>query len=146
MSRTKHGAYRLKLALEHGQIDGRSAVGQALKRLRSSFETSLGGQLSMQEAALVDRAVVKLVILESIERWALQQSQLIAPDGRLPGVLARNYLSWSAELRRDLQALGLSRRSKDAGTLEALLNEAANDTESEVNPTSESTESRQGGQ
>jgi hypothetical protein len=119
----RHGLYSLKSKLERGKIDLRSAVGQAMKRRRADLENSLGGrdQLSAQETALLDRVVVKVLVLESVEAWALKQPRLVRRGGNLPPVLSRNYLSWSAELRRDLLALGLSRRAKVVPNLASYL-------------------------
>lgn len=128
MGKVRHGLYSVKAKLERGKLDLRSSMGQAMKRLRADLEASLGGrdQLSAQEVALLDRIVVKLLVLESIETWALQQPKLIKRGGLLPPVLSRNYLSWSAELRRDLLALGLQRRAKDLPNLQEYLRTRAN--------------------
>lgn len=133
MSPTKpsHGAYQLKSKLEQGKLDLRSSAGQAMKRLREAFHADLGGDLSTAQKALVDRAITKIMIAELVEAWTLKQTSIISTSGELPPVLKQNYLSWSAELRRDLLALGLQRRPKDVKDLGSLLSEAANDTEAE---------------
>jgi hypothetical protein len=110
-----HGANTLKRILSNGKLDHRSSVGRALRRLRAQFTADLGGQeaLSTQESALVDRVVIKILVLHTVEGWTLRRRSLVKRSGQLPAVLDRNYISWSESLRRDLVALGLKRRAKD---------------------------------
>ncbi len=111
----KHGAYALQRALQARKIDGRSSIGQALKRLRTGFEAALGGDLSPQRSALLDEVVFKVVILQSVREWAFARPRLLGRGGLLPPILARCYLSWSDSLARNLSLLGLERVARDLG-------------------------------
>lgn len=142
----KHGGHALLAALKHQKIDGRSEVGVQLRKLRTAIERDLGGveNLSAAQRAILDRALFKILICESVERWVFSQPKLIKRGGTLPPVLGRVYLGWTEALRRDLLALGLQRHAKHANSLEALLHEAANDPEPEGEPAGESAELREG--
>lgn len=128
---TKHGAWSLKRAVDLGKLDGRSEAGQAIKRLRTQLEIDLGGaeHLSTQERILLDRIVKKVLIVEALETYALSRGSIFKRNGELIGALGKHYLSYAEALRRDLLAIGLQRRAKDAGSLDALLSDAASDTE-----------------
>jgi hypothetical protein len=129
----KHGGYAMLSALQSRKIDGRSEIGVQLRKLRQAIEADLGGveNISTAQRALLDRALFKMLICEGVERWALSQPKLIKRDGTIPPVLGRVYLGWSEALRRDLQIVGLQRRAKDAGSLDALLRAAVDDDENQ---------------
>lgn len=128
----QHGAWTLKRAIDNKRLDMRSEAGQAVKRLRAQLETDLGGadSLSTQERLLVDRIVKKTLIIETLEIYALGRKTIFKRNGELIGALGRHYLSFAAELRRDLQTLGMKRRSKEIG-LHDLLREAVTDDENQ---------------
>lgn len=119
----RHGAWSLKRALDLGKLDGRSEAGQALKRLRTQLETDLGGveNLSAQERILLDRIVKKVLIVEMLESYSLSRRSIFKRNGELIGALGRHYLSFCESLRRDLVAVGLSRRAKGVPSLSAYL-------------------------
>jgi hypothetical protein len=90
------------------------------------------GMVSEVEAALIENAAKAfgaclLILEEAADRGLVRE----ADDGwdLMPG-LTRLQGFLSVE-QRALSILGISRRAKDAGSLDALLNEAATDTESE---------------
>lgn len=119
----KHGGHRLERLLTTGKVDGRSELGVAQRRLRSRIEADLGGteNLSTQERLIVDRIVKKILMIEAIETYAFSRRSILKRNGDLIGCLGKNYLAYSAELRRDLLALGLQRRAKDVPDLKAYL-------------------------
>jgi len=111
----KHGGYALLARLSNNRLDGRSEVGVALRQLRQNLGADLGGlkSLSTQQRILLDRAVRKVLILEAMENYVLTRKSLFKRNGELVGCLGKNYLAFSAELRRDLVTLGLKRHTKD---------------------------------
>lgn len=117
----KHGVNTLKRILSNGKLDGRSAIGQLIKRIRAGIEADLKGNLSGREEAIVDRCVFKIVVLLSIEGWTMKRRALVRRGGSLPAILDRNYISWSESLRRDFVSLGLKRKVRDIN-LNDLLN------------------------
>lgn len=122
----KHGAHALLTTLNgRRSIDGRSRLGQALKRLRDSLVRDLGGSrlddLSQQEQLLIRRVIAKALFCESIEAWALEQSSIVGEDGTLLPALGQNYLAMANSLRLDLQALGLERKTKDSVSITSLV-------------------------
>jgi len=85
------------------------------------------------------RQAVLLILNEMVERGAVS-----VEDGKWdlqPG--AQRLAKFLSEERAALLALGLQRRAKDAGSLEALLDDAANDPEPEADSQNESTGEQQ---
>lgn len=130
-TKSTHGAWSLKRALNTGRLDMRSEAGQAIKRLQTRLETDLGGadNLSTQERLIVDRIVKKALIVEALESYALSRRTIFKRNGELIGCLGRHYLSYTEALRRDLQALGLQRRAKDVPNLQDYLQARARQTD-----------------
>jgi hypothetical protein len=79
----------------------------------------LGGDISTQQAALVDLAVKSKLLLDSIDAWLLVQPSLVNARKKslLPVVKDRQALADG--LTRYLLALGLHRRIADE-TVEAI--------------------------
>jgi hypothetical protein len=95
-------------------VDRRTRVGKALDAWRRDLIADLGGleNISTQERALIDEAVLTKLILSSINVWMLKQQSLVSNKNRgaLPVVLHRNQLVTT--LKALLESLGLKRRSK----------------------------------
>ena len=109
----KHGLW---IDFNRVQLDGRSKLAKWVKTLRSSLTRDLGGNLSTQQAILVDRAVHKTV------KCYLFETQVL--DGNGPGS-RDHYLACCNSLRLDLMALGLEKRIKDLPDLESYLRSKA---------------------
>jgi hypothetical protein len=114
---TKHGLTLMKRAIkEHGMraIDRRTSLGKALDHWRAQLVSDLGGaeQVSTQQLTLVNLAVKTKLLLDSIDRWLLQQPTLVNARKRtvLPVVLQRGQLADS--LARYMMHLGLERRAR----------------------------------
>ena len=94
-------------------VDRRTRVGKALDAWRRDLIADLGGleNISTQERALIDEAVLTKLILSSINVWMLKQQSLVSNKNRgvLPVVLHRNQLVTT--LRQLLVDLGLKRRA-----------------------------------
>lgn len=69
----------------------------------------------------MDRIVKKIMMVEAIETYALSRRSIFKRNGDLVPCLGKNYLAYSAELRRDLLAIGLKRRMKDVPSLQDYL-------------------------
>ena len=110
----KHHAYR-----DIDRIDGRTREGKALRFLEATLVTSLGGDVSAQEAALVQRVAFKLFRCGLLEKHLMALETQVRQEGkplgslRIPEHLTKSYLQWSREARADLMALGLQRRPRD---------------------------------
>lgn len=85
-------------------IDGRTKLGKYLNLLRASLTRDLGGDLSTQQAILVDRVVHKTIKCFLYERGILDGDGQGSRD---------HYLACTNSLRLDLCALGLERRTQD---------------------------------
>lgn len=113
----KHGFNTLRAGLTQlgsRVIDGRSALGYALKKWRRELIADLGGDdaISTQQLAVVDLAVKSKVLLDSIDAWLLSQHSLINARKRsvIPVVLQRQQLADG--LAKYMSTLGLERRVK----------------------------------
>jgi hypothetical protein len=137
---TKHGLSTMKTAmvrLGNRAIDGRSRVALSLKKWRRELVQDLGGDVSIQQGAVIDLAVKSKLILDSIDSWLLVQPSLVNARKKalLPVVKERQTLAEG--LARYMAMLGLERRVKTK-TLADLLNEDnggddnANDDNAEV--------------
>ncbi len=120
----KHHAYR-----DIDRIDGRTREGKALRFLEATLVTSLGGDVSAQETALIQRAAFKLFRCGLLEKHLMALETKVRMEGkplgslRIPEHLTKSYLQWSREARADLMALGLERRAKPVQDLQAYLSE-----------------------
>lgn len=123
---SKHGLTRLKRAVKDlgGRvIDKRTSLGKALAAWRAELVADLGGEVSVQEQAIVDLAAKTKLLLDSIDAWLLIQPSLINAKKRslLPVVRERTQLADA--LARYLGQLGLKRRSKPVPDLAKYLAE-----------------------
>lgn len=119
-----HGAYR-----DLHRIDGRTREGKALRFLEATLVTSLGGDVSAQEAALVQRAAFKLFRCGLLEKHLMALETRVRQEGkplgslRIPEHLTKVYLQWSREARADLMALGLERRARNVSSPQTWMKE-----------------------
>jgi len=110
----KHGVYR-----DLHRLDGRTKEGKALRFLEATLVTSLGGDPSAQEVALIQRVAFKLFRCGLMEKHLMVLETRVRQEGkplgslRIPEHLTKSYLQWSREARADLLALGLERRAKN---------------------------------
>ena len=120
----KHGLYALKGAIKeangHGDwLGSLGEVGVALKAWKADLVADLGGEeaVSTQERAVVDMSVRTHLMLESVDRWLLQQPSLVNKSRRqlFPVVLQRQQLADA--LARYMNQLGLKRRAKPVQSL-----------------------------
>lgn len=120
----RHGLYALQGALKavedrEGWLENLGDVGEALKAWKADLVADLGGEeaVSAQERAVVELAVKTHLLLESVDRWLLQQPSLVNKSRRqlFPVVLQRQQLADA--LARYMTALGLKRRSKPVPAL-----------------------------
>lgn len=125
--RQQHGLYELAADVRQRAksglpiVDGNSRVGRALARWRGSLIRDLGGDVSAQQATLIDLAVRTKLMVDHIDGWLLKQRSIINRRKRTlyPVVMQRQTLADS--LARYLKDLGLERRTK--GTLGKILSE-----------------------
>jgi hypothetical protein len=88
--------------------DRRTNEGKQLSAVIRSLEDDLGGtaNLTAPIRLLIDSNVrPKLITLMCINQYINKQESLINDKGELLSCLARNYISFSNALRRDLEAL-----------------------------------------
>jgi hypothetical protein len=112
----RHGLYTLKRAVrERGldAIDGRSALGRALREYRADLVRDLGGEenLSAAEIHLVDLAVRDRLFLESLDAALAERPLLNRKRGRVAPALEARFRMADSATRR-LQAIGLKRRTR----------------------------------
>jgi hypothetical protein len=112
----RHGLYTLKRAVQArglDAVDGRSALGRALREYRSDLVRDLGGEatLSSAELHLVDLAVRDRLFLESLDAALAERPLLNRKRGRVAPALEARFRMADSATRR-LQVLGLKRRTR----------------------------------
>ena len=119
-----HGLRMLKRTVgELGgrSIDRRTVLGKQLAAWRADLIRDLGGDVSTQEAAIIDLAVKTRLLLDSIDGWLLTQPSLVNARKKalLPVVRERQQLADG--LARYLGQLGLQRKARDMPSLHEYL-------------------------
>ena len=102
-------------------LDRRTAVGKALAAWRADLVRDLGGDVSTQQAALIELAVKTKLMLDSIDAWLLTQPSLVLARKRTLLPVVRERMQLSDALARYLGQLGLERRAKPVPDLAAYL-------------------------
>ncbi len=98
------------------KLDGRGAVARRLKALRTEVADALGGEdmLSPQQGILIECLAIRVIRCRMLLARMLDGDDLSAESER--------RLNWHlANIRRDLQALGLERRAMAEPSLADLL-------------------------
>jgi hypothetical protein len=144
-----HGMYALKRAVQErglDAIDGRSALGRALREYRADLVRDLGGEenLSTAELHLVDLAVRDRLFLDSLDATLAERPLLNRKQGSVAPALEARFRTADSATRR-LVALGL-KRVRRRMTVQEIWAEIANSTvpqpanvENDENGTNEST-------
>lgn len=93
-----------------GALDKRSAGYRELAEWRAGLTRDLGGDLSVQEAAIVELICRTKLFLDSIDLWLMQQASIINRQKKtaLPILATRN--SMANTLASLLDRVGLARR------------------------------------
>lgn len=125
----QHGLYSLKRRLKVqglAGIDRRSRAARALAAWRAELEDDLGGPeaITAQQRAVLDAVSVTKLMLDSMDRWLLEQDDGLVNRKRrslYPVVLQRQQLADS--LARHMAMLGLERRKAEAKDLSDYLAE-----------------------
>lgn len=94
-----HGAYLQR-------YDKRTREGIWIMSIERALCTQLGGEPSPAEVIIIQRASVKAL------RCALAERELLTKKMGSNKHLEDSYLRWSAQLRSDLQTLGMKRRPR----------------------------------
>lgn len=101
-------SHKVQLSLSYykrnKKLDQRTSLGKALKRVRESLTGDVGGELTEGQSIILDRIIEKLIFLQLISNYALNQSTIINDKGELLPCLGTNYLAYSNALRLDIQA------------------------------------------
>ena len=124
-----HGLTVLKRAvngLGNRLIDRRTVTGRALAKWRADLIADLGGDVSTQQAAIIDLLVKSKLLLDSLDVWLLTQPTLINKRKKsiIPAVMQRQQLADG--LARYLAQLGLERKTKQVSLEEYLAEQYGN--------------------
>jgi hypothetical protein len=124
--RPKTHGYRELRDLVRRRVDGRSAVGVALRKFREDLLADLGGDPSRAQRTIVETAARSWLLLQSLDDWLASQPSIVNAKKRslLPIVLQRQTLADS--LLRHLTALGLERKPRPVESLEEYIARKAN--------------------
>jgi len=118
-----HGLKTLRRAmttLTTKRLDGRSAVAVAVRAWKADVRRDLGGDLTRAQETILEAAAQSWVILSSLDDFIARQPSLVTKKRRLADVVMQR-MQIAEGLARNLERLGLDRRSKDVGDLAAQL-------------------------
>ena len=120
----KHGLFSMKRALRELRdraLDGRTSVAKALAEWKAELIDDLGGRqaISTQQTAIIDLAVKTKLMLDSVDAWLLTRSSIVDKRRRALLPIVRERQQLADAIARDLQVLGLERRSKPAIDLQS---------------------------
>jgi hypothetical protein len=95
--------------------DLRTSHGQQLAVAMKSLTDHFGAEnITAPMQIIIDANIrPKIITMVLISEWINRQEELVSPEGKLPNVLAKNYIAFSNALRRDLESL--CAMAKDAG-------------------------------
>jgi hypothetical protein len=96
-------------------IDEATETGQALAQWRGELLQDLGGEecLSTQERYIVDLVTRLRLMLDSIDRWLLEQPTLINKQRKQVYAAVRERTHMADSVVKNLETLGLKRRAKE---------------------------------
>jgi len=106
--RVRHRAYSLEKKVREGSLDLRTKEGYFCRQIKKMVLDDLGGpsNLSNRQWILLDIILIpKLIFYHQIAEWNLKHGKIVDEKGKLTSSLANNFLSFGAELRRDLEKL-----------------------------------------
>jgi hypothetical protein len=138
-----NGHYRRRRAIQgldwRTQLDQRSAVYRELHDRCDRLVSGLGGKdaISPQREALLRSTVVTWLLIDSIDRYLLEQPSIIIRRRKalLPIVRERNQLVTT--FKSLLEALGLDRQLPPSPSLQQYLNAGSSHSSGEAKPTEE---------
>jgi hypothetical protein len=111
-----HGLGTLKKSLTvlgTRRLDGRSTVAVAVRRWKEDVRRDRGGDLTRAQETILESAAQKLIIRDSLADFIARQPSL-ANRRRQVAPVVLSFLQVSDSLTRDLERLGLDRKTKDA--------------------------------
>jgi hypothetical protein len=110
----QHGLTTLRRTVEAlgGRLlDGRTTLARQLAGFKADLERDLGGDVSTQQAAVIDLAVRTKLLLDSIDAWLLVQPSLVNARKRALLPVVRERQSLADALARYLGQLGMHRKA-----------------------------------
>lgn len=102
------------------RLDGRSAVAVAVRNFKAQVTADLGGDLSRAQTVILEGAAQKLVLRDTLADYIFRLQGLVTRKRQLAPVVL-HFLQVSDSLARDLERLGLERRTNDAIDVAATL-------------------------
>jgi hypothetical protein len=93
------------------RLDGRTREGRLVRDTRAQLVAHLGGNPSVTQAALIERAVQLTLRIAAMDRK-------FAADGKMTELDTRTYLAWSGSLSRAVRDIGLKSVGQKAPSLQ----------------------------
>ena len=103
-----HGGYKELKRWKEGKLpDRRTHFGRHIAAVEQNILDDLGGPgaLTQKQRLLLDRIIEKLIFLERIGAWSMEQERIVDSKGELLPCLGKSYIAFNNALRLDLQAL-----------------------------------------
>ena len=125
---TKHGQRALQKALntisnQDGWVEGLGEVGASLKAWQTAIVNDLGGEseVSAMEMAVVQLATKTFLLLESVDRFLLEQKSIVNKSRRQLFPIVSQRMVLSDGLAKYMGLLGLKKRRKPPASLSEYL-------------------------
>jgi hypothetical protein len=121
---SRHGLVKLRTAvraLGPRVVDRRTTLGKQLAAWKADLVRDLGGDVSTQQAAVINLAVKTRLLLDSIDAWLLVQPSLVNARKRALLPVVKERQSLADALARYMGQLGLERRAKPVADLATYL-------------------------
>lgn len=117
------GLLRGRNKADRGDIDGRSAIGRAVKEWRDALATDLGGDtaLSAQQRLVLDMVTMDKMLIDSIETYLLSQKSVVNRRKKAAYPILLQLAQLKDSMTRRLIALGLERKGKPPVRLHDIL-------------------------
>ena len=106
----RHGLYSLRALLSGDGLDQRTSLYKALREKERELISSLGGEPSPQEKAIIADTVKTMLFLGSLDHYLTGLKSLVR-KGRVHCVLSERT-RLAAHMRENLKTLGLKRVAK----------------------------------
>ncbi len=119
-----HGTHSLRHAIKvlgNRAISRRTKVGRALAAWRADLVADLGGDVSTQQAALIDLAVRTRLLVDSVDAYVLGMDSPVNKKRRMLYPVVRERQALVNQLQSLLRDLGLERRAKPVADLTSFL-------------------------
>jgi hypothetical protein len=115
----KHSLHVYRRMLSGNRLDGRTSLHKVLRETEQELVSALGGDPSPQEKWIIADAVKTMLYVGTLDEYLMNlDGGIVSGSKVIPVIDTRTQLA--AHLRRNLETLGLQRRTKLASVTDLL--------------------------